>query len=266
MATLWLTYAWNDNRHKDVDFIVQELIQQNLTVKLDRWNLQAGKPLWDQIASFITDPSQSDAWVLYATQTSLSSPACQEELRLALDRAINSRGETFPVIALFPAQIERSLIPPAVRIRLYVSTTDPDWKERIQAAAEKRHLDIAHQQIEPYSCKMHQPDAKAIQDGYQHVIEVRPRAGVWSPFFAAIPKGEEGRVGFTINLGTPDRVPGLPVMILGFKRGASGDWYLESRETEATPTRSYYIYCRELPSILAFGSEGREPQYRMTFG
>jgi hypothetical protein len=30
---------------------------------------------------------------------------------------------------------------------------------------------------------------------------------------------------------------------------------------EATPTHSYYIHCRELPSRLAFGVNGRQPQF-----
>ena len=64
MATIWMTYAWNDNQNKDVEFLAQELQGAGLTVKLDRWNIGAGKRLWEQISSFITDPKESDAWVL----------------------------------------------------------------------------------------------------------------------------------------------------------------------------------------------------------
>ena len=58
MATAWITYAWKDNEQGDVDFVVQELVRAGLTMKLDRWNLQAGKRLWDQIDKFITDPGE----------------------------------------------------------------------------------------------------------------------------------------------------------------------------------------------------------------
>jgi hypothetical protein len=101
MAARWLTYAWQDNRDNDVDFVAQEIVTSGVQVKLDRWNIGAGRRLWDQIAAFITDSAQSDAWALYATQNSLSSEACREELAYALDRALHSRGDTFPVIALF---------------------------------------------------------------------------------------------------------------------------------------------------------------------
>lgn len=43
MATLWLTYAWADNKARDVDYVAQELERAGLTVKLDQWNLGAGR-------------------------------------------------------------------------------------------------------------------------------------------------------------------------------------------------------------------------------
>ena len=51
LKTVWLTYSWADE-FDDVRFIVQEL-SPNLNVRLDRWDLGAGRRLWDQIASFI---------------------------------------------------------------------------------------------------------------------------------------------------------------------------------------------------------------------
>ena len=101
MATVWITYAWADNEHRDVDFVAQELGRAGVTVKLDRWNLSAGKRLWEQIEAFICRPDQSDAWLLIATNNSLASEPCKEEFAYALDRALNSRGQEFPVIALF---------------------------------------------------------------------------------------------------------------------------------------------------------------------
>ena len=64
MATAWITYAWKDNEHGDIDFIAQELMREGLAIKLDRWNLHAGRRLWEQIEIFITDPKQCDAWII----------------------------------------------------------------------------------------------------------------------------------------------------------------------------------------------------------
>src|SRR5713226_8330343 len=138
LKSIWLTYAWTDNASGDVDFVAQELGAAGLEVKLDRWNIQAGRPLWDQIDQFIRDPAQSDGWLLYATQASLGSNPCKEEYRYALDRALETRGSDFPVIALFPSPVDNSLLPGGIKTRLFVSLTDRDWKTRVVDAVEGR--------------------------------------------------------------------------------------------------------------------------------
>lgn len=138
MPTVWLTYAWDDNKADDVTFVAQQIQAAGLVVKMDRWVIGAGTRLWEQIENHITNPGLSDVWVIYATQISLGSQACKEEYAYALDRALHTRGGGFPVIALFPTSVDSTLIPAGIRTRLYVSLTDPDWIERIKAAAEQR--------------------------------------------------------------------------------------------------------------------------------
>jgi hypothetical protein len=251
MATIWITYAWVDNQSGDVDFIAQELEAAGLKVKLDRWNIKAGIRLWDQIEQFIQTPSQCDAWLLIATQASLGSEPCREEYAYALDRALTSRGTTFPVVALFPATIERDLIPAGIRTRLYVSLKDPDWKERIVAAAENRDVIVQRQQVAPYHLTVHRQAAPST--GF--VIEVRPRAGSWSPFIAAIPISEKDRARLHIMYGAPGRVPAGGALF-GYREGTNGDWAFCFAQNEATPTMSYYLSCLELPSKLLFGTDG----------
>ena len=127
MSSVWITYDWDDNKDRDVDYCAQELARAGLEVKLDRWNLGAGKRLWEQIEHFIQDPTLSDGQVFYATQTSLCNEKCKEELNCALDRALSKRGNDFPIIAIFPSSVDEQLIPASIRTRLYVSITDPDW-------------------------------------------------------------------------------------------------------------------------------------------
>ena len=93
--------------------------------------------------------------MIYATQASLASEACREELAYALDRALNARGGQFPLIALFPATVSRDFIPAAIRVRLYVSLTDPDWVERIVASAESREARIDLREVLPYQLKVY---------------------------------------------------------------------------------------------------------------
>jgi hypothetical protein len=263
MKSIWITYAWDDNKYGDVDFVAQELIRKGLDVKLDRWNLTAGKRLWEQIESHIQDPSKSDGWLLYATQNSLGSEACKEEFAYALDRALHTRGGEFPVMALFPAPVDRELIPASINIRLSVSITDPDWKERILASVEQRQPDITKPEIEPYDLTIH-----SLSDE-RYAIEVRPRAGTWAPFIAGIPINEKDSVSPRLHHGAFKRPPigSFTTILYASRTGTSADnkFWIMSAANEATPTQSYYIICNELPSLLIFGVEGGQPQYQVKF-
>lgn len=251
MASIWITYAWTDNESGDVDFIAQELQHAGLTVKMDRWNLRAGVRLWEQIAEFIQSPQHCDAWLLIASQRSLGSEPCREEYAYALDRALKARGASFPVIALFPASVDQTLIPAGIRTRLHVSLRDLDWKERIKAAAENRDPDVSMPQIEPYLLEVHRPAPQS----REVVVEVRPRAGVWAPFIAAIPALENEQVKLRIQQGPAGRLPDGG-MLSGYRDGIAGEWAFCMAQNEATPTTSYYVFCATLPTKILFGVDG----------
>ena len=261
MATVWITYAWTDNEDGDIDFLAQELERVGLTIKLDRWNLAAGRRLWEQIDSFICDPSECNAWLLIATNNSLSSEPCREEFAYALDRALGSRGNDFPVIALFLTNTDSSLIPAGIRTRLHVSVTDPDWKERIVAAAENRGLVTTRPEVEPFFLRIH----RGLKGEKLFAIEVRPRAGVWAPFLAAVPLDEKEEVEPFIMVGPRD-LPTNSGMLVGAGEKESPDctmWMLVAGN-QSTPTESYYIWCKQLPTRIVFGANGRPPQYTVT--
>lgn len=266
--SIWITYAWNDNVDGDVDFTAHELIRAGLEVKLDRWNLSAGKRLWEQIESFIQDPSKSDGWLLYATQASLGSEPCKEEFTYALDRALDTRSDDFPVIALFPAPVDKDLIPAGIKTRLFVSLTDPDWKERIAAAVEKRQPGITIPQVKPYALTTHELSKEYGNERY--AIEVRPRGGTWAPFVAGIPLNEKEHVSPYLYHGAAKRVPTAVIAAVlhgptGERISDDGRWWLLFAANEATPTQSYYIFCKKLPSLLIFGVDRGSPQYQAKF-
>ncbi|MDP2718403.1 MAG: toll/interleukin-1 receptor domain-containing protein [Dehalococcoidia bacterium] len=262
MSSVWITYSWEDNEDRDVDFAAQELIGAGLDVKLDRWNLSAGNRLWQQIEHFIQNTFLSDGWLLYATQASLGSEKCKEEFAYALDRALEKRGGDFPIIALFPVSVDNTLIPASIKTRLFVSLTDPDWKERIVAAVERRTPNISKPRVEPYAIKVH-------KSGEKLIIEMRPRAGTWCPFFIGIPIGEKDRVSPYLHHGAANRPPAGMIMTIlsGVREGPSNDGklWLTSAANEATPTQSYYLICQNLPSVLVFGVDGDSPQYEVKF-
>jgi hypothetical protein len=263
--TVWITYAWADNQQDDVDFIAQELEKAGLKVKLDRWTIKAGQKLWPQIEEFIQSPEQCDAWLMVATQNSLGSEPCKEEYAYALDRALRTRGTEFPVIALFPSQTDASIIPAGIRVRLHVSITDPDWKERIVAAAQGRQADIVRKQVQPFA--VHVYDSGINPDGSRrpYIVELRPRAGTWAPFFAAIPAAEKDAVSPRLIHGPAGRTPEGMFILMGTGTAEVNGMYACFAGNEATPTMSYFLACNTLPSRIDFGVDGRQPQYSVKF-
>lgn len=246
---LWISYAWADNENDDVTFVAQQLTR-DLDVQMDRWNLTAGHPLWEQIAGFITNPEKSDGWMVYATQNSLASSACKEELAYALDRALSTRGDTFPLIALFPSAVDQNLIPASIRVRLFVSLTDPDWQERVVSALHGRMPSVNTQEIKPFFFKQH-PGVPH----FPYVVEVRPRAGVWHPFAVAVPVTEKESSGLALRSGSTGMVPPIAgvVMTRGEEITPDGRYFVQHGFEAATPTNSYYIFFKTLPSSFAFG-------------
>ena len=91
---------------------------------------------------------------------------------------------------------------------------------------------------------------------------MRPRAGTWSPFIAAIPLAEKEKVNPSLFHGPAKRPPAGGVLHMA-KRGESGDgeWWFTGAQNEATPTQSYFLLCDTLPSRLVFGVDGSNVQY-----
>ena len=193
--------------------------------------------------------------MLYATQNSLASEACREELAYALDRALRTRGADFPIIAVFPSTVDSNLIPPSIRVRLFISLTDPDWKERTVAAVERRSVSITSANVQPYIARHLAP----VPPPFRCVLEFRPRAGVWHPFIFVVPVDERERVGSNpIRDGPASRMPPVEGMFMGRGEGITDDgrWYFWAGYNPATPTHSYYAFLLDLPSKFGFGQEG----------
>ncbi len=249
--TLWLTYAHADNKDKDVDFIAQELRRTGIAVHLDRWEIKPGERLWDRIEAGI---KACDAWMIYATENSTASPWCREELAWALDRALTTKGSTYPIIALFPGGFDSSILPSSLKVRLGVSTTDDDWRERVLSAVAGRSPQIDTPALAPYVIKVH---PLAMGGQYRFAIEVRPRAGVWSPFIAAVPAtGPEFFDLHTLIFGAKDAPdPSAAGTLLSVSTGIEGPWsWIWVNGQQASPTLSAYLYCQQLPSKVLFGA------------
>jgi hypothetical protein len=200
MKKLWLTYAWEDNEDKDVDFIIQELDKTDIEVRFDRRHLIPGQRLWTQIGGFITDPKECDAWGILLTSNSLKSHACMEELGYALDRALNAKGETFPVFGLLH-HITVYDMPPALKIRLGISLEDKEWIKRVVAAVKGISPGFSPLDVPDFVLTEH-----ITEDGY--CLEIRPRFERIAPFTVVVDYEEKisGNVS-RCKLGPANKIP-----------------------------------------------------------
>ena len=261
MATAWLTYAWADNDEGNVDFVIQELESRGLVIRADRWSLHAGKRLWEQIAYNIEDAAV-DAWILFTTPNSIGSEPCREEFAYALDRALNTRGGPFPLVAVVQGPFARTDLPAALRVRLCVSTDDSDWVERVVAAAEGHAPDISRPSVDPYILRIHYFETR---HGPRIALELRPRLGAWSPFIAAIPADERENVQPSLYHGPAGTVARDSMLRRPARHEVSG-WFGMAADNEATPTQSYYLHCNQLPSRVLFGvNTDAKRQYVVAF-
>jgi hypothetical protein len=249
MKKLWVTYAWKDNEELDVDFILQELKKVRLDVCYDRRQLIAGQPLWPQIDQQITNPNNSDAWALIVSKHSLESKPCLEELNYALQRALETRGDNYPLIGIFAEEIDKALIPTAIRTRLYVSTESPDWLERVRSGVEGKSPDIALPDIPPYFIKLHRGNFR-----YPVIVEARPRTGIWHPCVSMVPLAEKDFL-YGVLIRPAGKVP--RVGSVEFVEGRRGNfWFRGPSESDcATPTMSMYVFLTREPTCLLVGPE-----------
>jgi hypothetical protein len=188
---IWITYAWIDNDEGDFDYLVQELGKADISAIYDKIALIPGRRLWAQIAEHITSDPLS-AWAYLITPNSLRSSACQEELNYALQRALETKGEEFPLIGLLH-NVSFKDVPVALRIRLCVNLANPDWIEEVRAGVSGIPPKHVVPLKDPYIFKVH----KDYLGRKGHIaIEVRPRFGGISYWRLAFPSNGPQPIGW----------------------------------------------------------------------
>lgn len=250
---LWLTYAWKDNEESDVDYVIQELERRGVSVRYDKVHLMSGERLWPALDRGITDPSESDAWAIFATENSLKSEACLEEIAYALDRALRTRGSDFPLIGIFPRRMDRKLIPSAIATRLWVSLDDPKWADRVAedllGKPKTRSLDVL-----PFVTSWHNHKNGKV------TFEARPRAGSWYPALVFVKKAERHLLDI-VEQGPPGMPPPSSITGSGEIGTNDGKYLGLSVDHAIDNSLSLYAHFHSRPSQILFGKEGEIYEY-----
>ena len=259
---LWITYAWADNEEGDFDFLVQELGKAGVLAKYDKIALVPGRRLWEQIGTAISSDPLS-GWAYLITPNSLASEACKEELSYALQRALEARGDEFPLIGLLHSVSIRD-VPLALRVRLCVNLANPDWIEEVRAGVAGTPPRRAARPLNELLVKVHtdylgQPGMTA--------IEVRPRFGELRYWRWAFPKSGPqpirwgtgpangrgiGAVETETITGEFSSIQGTPMSFVGAGSAISASTSAYAVFEQSLPTRFFFGTANE-----PFGSEAK---------
>jgi hypothetical protein len=128
------------------------------------------------------------------------------------------------------------------------------------ASVEYRKPNVSRAQIESYDLVVYEPFKGEV------VIEVRPRKDIRSPFLVAIPAAEKKMIEPSLMCGPAKTIPTAGVLdTIRSALSQDSKWWLMSNADMATPTKSYYLFCRRLPSVIVFGANRAKPQYKHVF-
>jgi len=246
---IWITYAWTDDEEGDFSYLVQELGNAGVEATYDKIALIPGRDLWEQIGERISQ-SDLDGWGYLLTQHSLDSEPCREELSYALDRTLDTKGRSFPLIGLIHG-VRIADIPPALRVRLCVSLADPNWKELVLAGLEGRSPKITVEHQSEFIWSIHQnyggnPNVTA--------IEVRPRFAEIVFWRFVVPKSlQVRRWGHGAAGGGAISV--MQTMVIdGVAQADSEDVVWFGAGDKLTPgTSAYIVFTGSLPNFVGFG-------------
>lgn len=248
---LWITYAWLDNDDGDFDHLLNQLTTAGIDAIYDKIALIPGQRLWEQIASRIAE-GDLGGWAYLLTPNSLSSQPCREELAYALDRALGTQGQDFPLIGLLH-QVPIAEVPVALRIRLCVDLSGPDWIEMIRAGLEHRTPASTIPETTGLQGRIHNtylgnPSLRAVEFfprfGEMHYWRIAYPSDGPTPVNWGIGPAGGGGVGGVLQSfieGTVD-LAGVPMKFFG-----AGNPLNPS-------TAAYIVFEHEFPTRLAFGS------------
>lgn len=248
---LWTTYAWVDNEDGDFDYLMQELNNFGIQTDYDKIAIIPGQRLWMQIADKINSP-ETTAWAYLITPNSLKSESCLEELYYALNRALESKSKNFPIIGLVTNGVSFDDVPSALKIRLCVSLSNPNWKDQIKSGLLMQTAKRIDTQHTNYIYNISQ-DFNGT--GITTTIEIRPRFNELYFWRIAVP-ATCNITNFGVGPANTKQITGVLEMVVeGIQGQLNGiDCKMVGAGSKLTPGTSAYIYINnEVPDFVAFG-------------
>lgn len=236
MGTVWITFATVDNVDGDVDYLAQEIGRAGLRTRQHPLFPDEDDKIDRLMPAFLGREDQSDAWILYASETTLANGR-RDRIAAALKNAFEKRG-VFPAIGILRDNVSSNGVPLTATLR----ADDAEWRLHAGDALGSPLPPPSHEGLPPYLAKLHPAPPP-----YKHMFEFRPKMGRWDSFLFAILPEEKASVAPAIRPFETEE---------GFSDDA--EWYFRIGRTPATPSTSYFVMLKEMPSRMAFGQEGSD--------
>ena len=234
MATVWITFATEDNVDGDIDYLAQEISRCGWKTRMHPMFPGEDEKIDRLMPAFLAKPEQSDAWILYGSSKALEHGRAAR-IEGAIQRALSSRG-LFTAVGLFPGARDERL-----QLSHSVGVHDSDWREQLGSALGCDLTETAGGALPGYVAHVN-----VLSGGeYRYSFECRPKLGRWDAFVFAVPPEDRARVAPKMAFDDAEE---------GFSDDA--EWYFQIARRPATSAEGYSVLMRELPSRLAFGQEG----------
>jgi hypothetical protein len=249
---LWISYLSTSAEEKDFSFLVSQLKDVNIEAIYTSLQLQPDMRLWQRIVQRLLS-IDFDGWVYILTHQFLTNRACTDELIAAIDQMLPHIGSDFLMGGLLHG-VAAQHVPPALRMRPYLSLGDPDWKHKL-AGALKNHAPLQKPEMareetrflwRVHSCYGGNPAMTAIEVGprlesiqyWRFAIPKSVRTARWG--VGAAGGGEISPIKFAIAKGS-GRYGSADVAWFGAANGISN--------TES----AYVVFSGALPEFVCFG-------------
>src|SRR6188768_975286 len=99
MATVWITFATEDNVDGDIDYLAQEISNCGWKTRMHPMFPGEDDKIDRLMPAFLTRPEQSDAWILYGSDRALQHGRAAR-IEGVIQRALSARG-AFTAVGLF---------------------------------------------------------------------------------------------------------------------------------------------------------------------
>lgn len=235
MATVWITFATEDNTEGVIDYLAQEISRCGWKTRMHPMFPGEDEKIDRLMPAFLARPEQSDAWILFGSVKALEHGRAAR-IEGAIRTALGARGE-FTAVGLFPGARDARL-----QLSHTVGVHDADWRQQLGSALGCDLMQTSGGALPSYVANVNLLSGSE----YRYSFECRPKIGRWEEFLFAVPPEDMARVAPKMAFET--------AVEEGFSDDA--EWYFQISRRPATSDKGYSVLMRELPKRLAFGQEG----------